>query len=181
MAIPDHLAHDDEQLVHFLRRQHGGRLIQDKQSRATVKGLDDLHPLLLSHRKLPDIGTRVDLQTVDPGQFHDPRRDPVQVGERAAGGWQSQGDVLRNGQGGHQHEVLVDHPDPEVDRIRRRGDRDRPAVEQDLPFIRVIHAIQDLHQRAFSRAVLTQQGMDLARLHIKIDVIIGKHTREISC
>ncbi len=56
---------------------------------------------------------------------------------------------------------------------------DRLAVQQDLPFIRMIHAVQDLHQRAFARAVLTQKGMDLAGLHVKVDVVIGKHTGKL--
>ena len=64
MAIPGHLAHDGEQLIHFLRGEHGGRLVEDEQGRAAIKGLDDLDALLLADRKLPDVGIGIDLQTV---------------------------------------------------------------------------------------------------------------------
>ena len=54
----------DEQVVDLLRRQHRGRLVQDDQAGAAVQRLDDLDPLLLAHRQLPDVGSRVDLQAV---------------------------------------------------------------------------------------------------------------------
>ena len=55
---------------------------------------------------------------------------------------------------------------------------DRLAIQQNFTFIRMIHAIQDLHQRAFARAIFTQQGMDFTGLHVKINVVTGKHAGE---
>ena len=49
-----HLVEGLEQVLHLLRGQHGGWLVQDQQIRAAVEGFDNLHPLLLADRKLPD-------------------------------------------------------------------------------------------------------------------------------
>ncbi len=45
------------------------------------------------------------------------------------------------------------------------------AVQQNFPFIWMVHAIQDLHQRAFAGAILPKQRMDFTRLHVKVDTV----------
>ena len=71
----DHLAEDDEEVVDLLRREHRGRLVEDQQRDVPVERLDDLHPLALADRELPDHGVGVDLEPVALGQLADPRRD----------------------------------------------------------------------------------------------------------
>ena len=74
--------------------------------------------------------------------------------------------------------MLVDHANTEIDRISRRINRDCLAVEQDLSLIGMIQTIENLHQRALASAVFAQQGVHLARFHIEIDMVIGKHPRK---
>ncbi len=52
------------------------------------------------------------------------------------------------------------------------------AIEEDFAFIGLVQAVKDLHQRAFTRAIFAQQGMDLPCFHIKIDVVVGQNARE---
>jgi hypothetical protein len=51
-------------------------------------------------------------------------------------------------------------------------------VNQDLAIIRLVQAVEDAHQGGFPGAVLTQQRVDFACSHIKIDVIVGNYARE---
>jgi len=74
--------------------------------------------------------------------------------------------------------VLVDHADALRQRIRRRLQPYRPAVDQDFALVRVVETVEDLHQRAFARAVLAQQGMDLARPDVEADAIVGQDAGE---
>ncbi len=59
VAVLGHLAQRLEEFVDFLRRQHGGRLVQDEQGRAAVERLDDLDALSFAHGQRPDRGFRV--------------------------------------------------------------------------------------------------------------------------
>ena len=54
-------AHDLEQLIGFLRGQHGGGLVEDQDICIAVEQLDDLNPLLHAHRQIADITIRVRL------------------------------------------------------------------------------------------------------------------------
>ena len=83
-------------------------------------------------------------------------------------------DVLGDGQDGHEHEVLVDHADPAVDRVGRTRDLDRFAVEQDLALVGFGQPVEDVHQGGLAGTVLTEQGVDLARAHGKVDVVVGQ-------
>ena len=70
---------DVEQVAGLGRRQHGGRLVEDQDPRAPGEHAEDLDPLLLADRQLPDLGLRVDAQ---PELVHQRRR----AGHEARGG-----------------------------------------------------------------------------------------------
>ena len=42
----------------------------------------------------------------------------------------------------------------------------------------LIQAVELAHQRALAGAILAQQRVHLARVHIKVDVIVGQHARK---
>ena len=52
------------------------------------------------------------------------------------------------------------------------------AVDQDLALVRLVHAVELAHQRAFAGAVLAQQGVHFAGVHIKIDMVVRQHARK---
>ena len=58
-----------------------------------------------------------------------------------------------------------------------RGVRDpgRRAVEDDLSLVGGEDAVDHLDEGRFSRAVLAQQSVDLARLDAEVDVVVGAH------
>ena len=60
----DHVPQRHKQIIDFLGRQHGGRLVQNDETGAPVERFEDLDALLLADRKLPDVGIRVDLEPV---------------------------------------------------------------------------------------------------------------------
>jgi hypothetical protein len=54
----------------------------------------------------------------------------------------------------------------------------RLTVQTDLSRVCPVKPVQDLHERTFARAVLSQKGVDFAAVNLKIDMIIGQHARE---
>ena len=65
------LAHDVQQLVGFLRGQHGGGLVEDEDLGVADQRLDDLHPLLDAHGQVLDQGVGIDVEAVLVGDLPD--------------------------------------------------------------------------------------------------------------
>ena len=63
----DQRAQDGEELVDLLRRQHGGRLVEDQHARIAVERLEDLDALLLTDPDLLDDRVRLDREAVARG------------------------------------------------------------------------------------------------------------------
>ena len=74
--------------------------------------------------------------------------------------------------------MLVDHADAGADGIGRRVKDVRLAVDQDFALIRAVQAVQLAHQGAFAGAIFAQQGMHLAGVDVKADLVVGQHARE---
>ena len=81
-----------------------------------------------------------------------------------ARGLDAQHHVLGDGHHRHEHEVLVHHADAARDGIVGGVDIHLFPADQDLAFIRLIQAVEDVHQGGLAGAVFPQQGMDLALL-----------------
>ena len=66
------------QTPRLLRREDGGRLVEHEDARPEIEQAQDLDPLLLTDRELPDLGARIDVETVALAQLRqlalDPRR-----------------------------------------------------------------------------------------------------------
>ena len=63
-AVVGHLPQRPEQHLGLLRREHRGRLVEDQDAGVAVERLQDLDPLLLAERELPDPRPRVDREPV---------------------------------------------------------------------------------------------------------------------
>ena len=72
-----------------------------------------------------------------------------------------------------EHDFLVKGVDAEVDRLVRRRQRDRRFAPQDFPRRARMNAGQKLDQRRFSRAVLADDGVNLALFERQIDGFEG--------
>ena len=68
------VAEDLEQLERLLRRQDGGRLVEDQDVRLAVERLQDLHALLLADRDVGDQRVGVDLELELRGEVADALR-----------------------------------------------------------------------------------------------------------
>ena len=112
-ALGGHGAQHREQGLGLLGGEDGGGLVEDQDAGVLGQDLEDLHPLLLAHRQLPDAGGGVDRQVVALTQLVDALLD-LAPGHRAR---TPQGQVLGHREGGHQTEVLVDHADARGDGV----------------------------------------------------------------
>ena len=159
------LTHDRHQLVRLLRGEHSGWLIENEDLRLARQRLDDLHPLLGTHRQILDEGVRVQVET-------ETRRD---LAHRLAGALatddpgrsgrlEAQGDRLGDRKDGDEHEVLMHHANTRRDRVARALERHGLAVDEDLPLVRGVHPVQDVHERGLARAVLPEQGVNMPLL-----------------
>ncbi|EWS52662.1 hypothetical protein X551_04550 [Methylibium sp. T29] len=167
------LAQRDEQGLDGLRRQHRGRLVEDQQLGVGEQRAHDLDALALADRQRVHRPLRVDLETVDLGDLHDARRH---LGQRQAL-VEAQPHVLGGGQRVEQAEVLVDHADPELARLRRARDLHLTAVPDHLAGVGPHRAVDDLHQRGLARPVLAQHRVDLPRRHTQVHAVVRADRR----
>ena len=56
-------------------------------------------------------------------------------------------------------------------------DRSLPPTS-DLALVRVVEAVQDVHQRGLAGAVLAEQRVHLAAAEIEVDVVVREDARE---
>ena len=78
----------------------------------------------------------------------------------------------------HEHEVLVDHADAQVDGLAGALDVDGRAVDEDLAGVGGEQPVGDVHQRRLAGAVLAEQGDDLAAVNVERDVVVREDARE---
>ena len=74
--------------------------------------------------------------------------------------------------------MLVHHADPRVDRLPRRVDPQRLAIQPKLALVRVVEPVEDVHQRGLAGAVLAEQGVHFALAQVEVDTVVGHHSRE---
>ena len=167
-----------EQLVGLGRRQHRRRLVEHQDVRAAHQRFQDLDPLLQADRQFADDGVRIDLEAVFAPELGEPLADRARaLGEqRAALG--AEHDVLEHAERRHQHEVLMHHADAVADRLARRADPDRLAVDADFAGVGLVEAVENRHQRRFAGAVLADDAVDDAAFDDEIDVIVGVNRAE---
>ncbi len=80
-------------------------------------------------------------------------------------------DVLGDGEGRDQTEFLEDHADAEGAGIVGRANLDRIAVDRDLPLVRRVDPLQDLHQGRLAGAVAADEGVHLALAQVEVDPV----------
>src|SRR6267143_4773576 len=162
--------HDREQLVHLLRREHRGRLVEDEKLGTVVEDFQDLDALLQAEGNVLDSGAWLDRDGEALLEVADAFLDGPVVEQRAAA-LVAEHDVLRDGERWHKHEVLVDHSDAERDSVARTGDSHLAPAEADRSRIGPIEAVQDVHQGGLARAVLADEGVDLALVDGQVDAV----------
>ena len=159
-----------EEVARLRRGQDGRRLVQDQDLDASVEGFQDLDALLLADREVFHGRVRIDLEPVRVGELLHLSLGLVVLEDRTA--LVAEDHVLGDGERVHQHEVLVDHPDPPRDGIARGVDAHLLTTDHDPARIGRIHAVEDPHQGGLARPVLSDQRVHLARAKLQRDVVI---------
>ena len=152
-AVGLHVAHNGKQLVGLLRRQYGGRLIQNQNIRAAVEHLHDFDGLLLGNRHIVDLHVGVDFEAVLLADVFDLLAGVIQIQLTL----QTKDDVFRSGEQIDQLEVLMDHADSKVKSVLGGGYGHGLAVNIDPSLIGIVDAGEHIHQCGLAAAVLAQQ------------------------
>ena len=87
-------------------------------------------------------------------------------------------DVLGHAEVGHDAQLLVHHADARRQRLARRAEMHRPAVDRHAAVVLAVQAGDDLHQGRFAGAVLAHQAVDLAPAQHEVDVAQGRDAAE---
>ena len=162
-ALVPELSQSREQTLDFRRRKRRGRLVEDDDAGAGEQHAGDLDQLLQADRKVAEPRERVDVDA-EPLQLlagfadHPP---PLHQAE-PVGGLRAEKHVLGHRQVRRDAEFLMHHGDAGCARVAHRSKPGLPAVQHETPGEIRVHAGDDLHQRAFARAVFADETMDLA-------------------
>ena len=175
----DELAEVVEQLVDLLGHQHRRGFVQDEELGATVQHLDDLHPLLLSNGEAADLGRGIQDKAVLPAELGHPllrlaHPQPAESPDRFA----PQDHVLGHGKHWDQHEMLVHHANPQLQRPARALDGDRVALDGNGPLVGLVEPVEDAHEGGLAGAVLSHDGVNLPAVDRQIDTIVGDDAGE---
>ena len=173
LALADKLTHNGEQALHLDVGQGRGGLVQYQQLRAVVQRLQYLGTLLLAHGDLRNELVQLHIQAVALGQFFDLLAARRAVDEQPLGVLVAQDDVVENGHGLHQHEVLVHHADAQLHRLAGGLDAYLFALQENLSLRGLVQADENVHQRGLTGAVLAQQRQHLAAVDGQADVLVG--------
>ena len=87
-------------------------------------------------------------------------------------------DVLGHREVGHDAQLLVHHADAGRQRLARRAEMHRPAVDRHAAVVLAVQAGDDLHQGRLAGAVLAHQAVDLAGAQHEVDVAQGRDAAE---
>jgi hypothetical protein len=156
-----------------------GRLVEDQEEGLPGEGAGDLDQLLLGGAEAADggAGVEAEVEAVEEGAGVAVEAGPIDDA-RGAGRFAAEEDVAGDVEGGDEAELLVDHGDAKVLGGLGRGNGDRLAGELNHPFVRLVDAIEDLHQGRLAGAILADQGVDLAAGDLEVDPLEGANAGE---
>jgi hypothetical protein len=175
---PDHLSERIEQGLAFLRREHGGGLVEDQDAGAAVERLQDLDPLPLAHGKTSHPCLRIDRQAEPIGHLGEPGTRLAPARERLPERLGAEHHVIEHAQVVGEREVLVHHADSRCQRSLRLARRQRLAEDLDRAGIGDVVAEQDRDQGRLAGAVLAEQRQHLAGAELERDRVVGQQRAE---
>ena len=170
-----------EKVLNLRLRQGGGRFVKDDDLGVEGNRLRNFDHLPLRNRHRAHHGSRVD---VDPQIVKDFLRIVVAllVGDKRQSLFDqriaSQPNVIHDRALERLIQLLVNHGNAVVQRFSGGFEVDLFTVEVNVTGVFGINAEQTLHQRRFSRAVLTHQGVNRSRSHGKLRIIQRLYTGE---
>ena len=141
-------------------RERGRRLVEDDQLGVPSERPEYLDLLLLGDRQRAHDGVRRDLEA---GRGHD-ALEPLEEGappdESEPARFRPEEDVLRDGPLRDERDLLGDEGDPAFERLARRPEADRLALEDELSLVGRDDAGDDLAERRLAGSVLADEGVN---------------------
>ena len=158
-------AGDGEEPLDLDAAERRGRLVHDEHLGVERDRLGDLDDLLVGDRQAERRAVGVDPHAEAAEQLErlGAHELAVDAAERA-GRLAAHEDVLGDRQVGEERRLLVDDGDAGGLRLRRAGEVDGLAVEQQIARVAAVEARDDLDERRLAGAVLADQGVDRAAL-----------------
>ena len=172
------VANDREQLLHLTPVQARGRLIEDEHLRVEHHGAADGHELLNGDRVAREHGAGVDRESET---LQVPRRLAVRglpVDAAAAPRLVAEHDVLADREVRAEVDLLIDGGDARILRVGGAAEAARLTAHDDPARIHGVDAGEGFDERRLAGAVLTHQGVDLARPEREVDGIQGEDAGE---
>ncbi len=174
-AVGDEALQRLEELVDLIGHEHRGRLVEDEDLGAAEEHLEDLDPLALTDAELRHLGVEVKFGADTRHQLVEPRPGRPKVDYPAMRRFAPQNDVLEHREVVGEHEVLVHHADPGVDRVARRAHVESIPVDRDAARVRLVHPVEGFHEGRLPSAVLANDGVNRAPSHRQVDIVVGDH------
>ena len=170
-----HASADVEQGADLARRQHGRRFVEHQKLGIAHQAFHDLGTLSFAHRQFTDHGIGIEDEPEAVGDVTDAVAEftTLQDALRLA-----QHQVLDHGHARNQAEVLVDHGDALIQRLGRTRRQPHLPAEPHLPGAGCIDSEDQVAQRRLAGAVLAQQALDGARLHVERNALQGLQATE---
>ena len=180
LALPLQFTEVVEELVHLLRREHGGGLVHDEDVHVAVEHLEDLDALARPDGYVLDLGAGVEVELVLLDESGN-RPDLLLGVDEAQSLVQDlcpQQDVLVHGQARHELEVLVHHAQAMLDRIGGRAEAHLLAPDEDPPASGLQHAVEHVHEGGLAGAILADDALYLALPDDKVYVVVREKVPE---
>ena len=178
LAVGGQVMHDVNELHDLLGGERCGRLVQDQHISAPVQRLENFHTLLHTHGNILDLRVRIDGKAIALGNLHHVFPGGSHIQHDTLPGLRAQDNVFRHRKGLDQHEVLVHHADARRDSVTGCTHIQLLSINDDVAGGGLVQAVKLVHQRGFSRAVFTQDRVDLTLMDRQIDTVIGGKVAE---
>ena len=168
-----------EQPVGLALRERGGRLVEDHDRGPGAEGLGDLHHLLLGAGEVHHLVPAPEREAEAVQRLARLAGECALVEDGPPRQLVAEEQVLLDRELRHQREFLEHGAHAELARMVHRVDDGRLAPQVDGPAGRPVDAGDDLDQRRLAGAVLTEEDMHLARLHVEIDAVERERARKL--
>ena len=170
------LLDDEEEIADLARRQRGGRLVHDDDVRVMRKRAGDFDQMLLRHAEILEqgAGVEVGVQALQHMARAGPHLEPVDAPAKRQRHVAHE-DVLGDAELVEHHGFLVDRRYAGGPGVARSVAGERLAGDENLAFVRLVDAGEDLDQRRLARAVLADQRRHFARPQCETDIVQRAH------
>ncbi len=176
-ALIGQVANRSEEFRHLLGYQDGRGLVENEDLRPAEQDLDDLDPLPFADREVFGQGLRIERESVGLAQLDDLVLGGTEIDLDAGARLGAEHDVLEHREVVGQHEMLMNHPDAEIDGVLGGTHLELRAVHQDRAFVGLHHPVEDLHQGGLAGPVLAHDRVDLTGADNQFDVAVGDYAR----